>query len=249
MRRGKEFLFTLPDGRQVRGWESDGAYWIWSEGAPRPSRVGSRWDVAGCEQVYPVAIEPYERPEVPMPSDIVPRDVVEWRLFRAIHTDKTLPDDRRRLRIKSGWPQYRRTFDDLVGWDEAPSTRLRIQPTRADIQDYETAMGWLASLGDEERPRKRRRAFQLNRRQMTIWLRAHDWTFAEIGDALQGARENALTREAARRLYHRAIDRCFELANSRGGCDALPEWEARRVHEALKALSPPKKPKRIHESA
>lgn len=95
----------------------------------------------------------------------------------------------------------------------------RMNPLPADWNDFERAMGWFAALNPKPLPEADARAdWSFTRPQWCMIMRSYNipLSFGEIGEMLPAKAKDkggAVSGEAARRMYERAIRRACRIAN------------------------------------
>jgi hypothetical protein len=157
------------------------------------------------------------------PPETVTLAETERRILRAIRTLKVVRDpDAAYLRAgsRSSWPAILREWSDLLAQAENPDRDAPVlspfQPTRFDLDDYLTALGWvteLAQLSSKRRPRRRRKGeenWPQDADQELLWLVAHGFSFQSIG---RRGRFRGLHEEQIRRRYETVITNCWRIAN------------------------------------
>lgn len=139
----------------------------------------------------------------------ISRDEVETRVLRALKTIRVQPSAMPKGWLGAvAWPAILVEWSDLVGRelkdpDHAPPPRF--VPTRRDLDDMLTALGWFSRLKEAGGDRR------LNEKQRLILWRALDppYSWRAIGDRLK------VSHEQARAMYGQALDRILGIANGR----------------------------------
>lgn len=139
---------------------------------------------------------------------------LEARVLRALRTSRAPGVVKAaRLGYGSGWPETLTEWSDKVAqWQGADRallpTRSAWRPDRRDLDDWWSALIWLARLREP-----RQRPFEPNRFQKIFILRSLDpvWSFAAIADLKMGRDPQTI-----RRWYDEAVERMW----------ALKPWEA-----------------------
>ncbi|MCP5005526.1 MAG: hypothetical protein GY941_16545 [Planctomycetes bacterium] len=75
-----------------------------------------------------------------MPA-LIPIDIVQTRLMRALKTIRVLPDKESRFQsYRTAWPEFARQFMDAYGSEQSMK---RFRPTPFDVGDCLTALSWM----------------------------------------------------------------------------------------------------------
>jgi hypothetical protein len=216
--------FKLGDGSVVMGWRiydtviNRSVYWAWTRAAPPPSKVTSRWDIAGMTPIKPVAWRPRPAAVVRPPHDIIARREAEVLVHRAILTDGTMRQGYSKG-VRSTWddswhtdPDWQRNVGNQIGMDL--TTMVKFRPTPRDQQNYDdgTVLRWFANL----RPANAKRP-GFSEEQTIVVLYAYGLSFELIGGKLKRAPERVKER------YSWAIDRIWSKAlEDHAGVRRLP---------------------------
>lgn len=192
--------------------------------APPPDEAGAPHgsDERGSEQWWrdPLAIT-YE------PAGRISRKMAEGRVMRAVAW----------CGAGQGLTLRRRTPVDVLAAMAAEEeeraageNRPRFVPLPQDRDDFDIAMAWYTQLNPPQTWGAKRYAWSLNPPQRVLLYRARPvpLSFVEIGWVLHRSAERA------RQLYHRAIDRCADLANVEAGPAAQALEEMRRRTRAAR---------------
>lgn len=196
------------DGSEVLGWRIyDGVlgrsrYWSWGDEAKRPSRFTSAWQRAGVFEVHPVSWRPYDAPVMDMPEEPLALREVDVMARRAVLTDGTMLRSGQSL-IFGSWDAIQ-TNNTMALIDQKDIEIFeRFTPERFDLDNWLTAMDWLARINN-----KSQGFGDWNREQNTIIFRAYDYSFNWIGEEVLGD----VSKQRAQTVYRSAIDKVWRVA-------------------------------------
>lgn len=137
-----------------------------------------------------------------------------------------------------------------LAWGQAGSVEAiaaRFEPTPADRDDFDVAMGWFVRLNPPELWHAKRSLWSFNARQKILLWRAKQVpeTFAEIGARLR------MSDTRAKQLYRDAIDKCHRAANGqrvRHHVTTIDQMAAVRARNRLARIDPEAVPSRLRDA-
>lgn len=157
------------------------------------------------------------------PPETVTLEDTERRVLRAIRTLRCVRDPEAAYLTagsRAMWPAILREWSDLLAQAENPETDRPVlwpfRPTRFDLGDYLTALGWvtaLSQLSSKRRPRRRRKGqenWPQDADQELLWLVAHEFDFRSIA---RRGRFRGTNEQQLRRRYETVITNCWRIAN------------------------------------
>jgi len=128
----------------------------------------------------------------------IPEDF-ERRIWTACMTDRALSDPD--SRFQGNRPLQHAIWREAVKeWTEygAEEVKVRFKPSREQIADWETVMGWCAALEKKD--------FRI------VYLRACGYFYTEVADRMLKAWGTKLSHDTAKRRYESAILQLHKLS-------------------------------------